>query len=98
MAVGSNIEHQCEVQSWNGVVAIAAGHEYSIGLRYDGTMYGIGNNNNHQCSVAKWQDIIAVAATANHTVGMKKDATLVAKGPLYEKCIQLKGAVVCVQN
>lgn len=98
VAVGSDIEHQCEVQSWSGVVAIAAGHEYSIGLRYDGTMYDTGNNNNHQCSVAKWQNIIAIAATANHTVGMKKDATLVATGPIYEKCIQLKGAVACIQN
>ena len=98
VAVGSNTYQQCEVRSWNGVVAIAAGYEHSIGLRHDGTLYSTGNNEHDQCKVAKWRDIIAVATTADHTVGMKKDATLVSTGPVYDRCVQLQGAVVCVQN
>jgi len=94
VAVGDNSEHQCEVEAWNDVVAIAAGRAHSIGLRFDGKVYGAGADNVHQRNVANWKDIVAIAATYDHTIGMKTDATLVAAGPAYAKHVHVQQAIV----
>jgi hypothetical protein len=41
---------------------VAAGFDYTVGLRSDGTVVALGNNLNGQCNVGNWTDIIQVAA------------------------------------
>jgi alpha-tubulin suppressor-like RCC1 family protein len=57
VAVGSNLEDQCDVSTWNDIVQIAAGASHSLGLKSDGTVVAVGNNDYGQCTVAGWTDI-----------------------------------------
>ena len=59
---------------------IAAGYNYTIGLKNDGTLISAGSNDRGQCDVSDWKDIVAVSAGNRHTVGLKSDGTVVAAG------------------
>ena len=59
---------------------IAAGYNYTIGLKNDGTLISSGSNDSGQCDVSDWKDIVAVSAGNRHTVGLKSDGTVVAAG------------------
>ena len=68
---------------WAGVAqrdAVAAGWNYTIGLRADGTVVATGFNKYGQCDVSGWRDLVAVAAGGYHTVGLCADGTAVATG------------------
>ena len=62
------------------VSSIAAGSQYTVGLRSDGTVVAVGDNEDGQCDVSSWSDIVAVAAGIDHTVGLRSDGTVVAVG------------------
>jgi alpha-tubulin suppressor-like RCC1 family protein len=57
---------------------VAAGINYFIGLKSDGTVVAFGANNSGQCDVSEWTDIIAITTGAFHTVGLRADGTVVA--------------------
>ena len=59
---------------------IAAGYNYTIGLKNDGTLISAGSNDSGQCDVSDWKDIVAVSAGNRQTVGIKSDGTVVAAG------------------
>ncbi len=80
VAVGSNADGQCNVDSWTDIVAIAAGRNHTVGLKADGTAVAVGDNYYGQCDVSEWKDIVAIAAGSDHTVGLKADGTAVAVG------------------
>ena len=80
VAVGDNINVQCDVIGWTDIVAIAAGGWHTVGLKSDGTVVAGGNNDYGQCDVREWTDIVAVAAGNKHTVGLKSDGMVVAVG------------------
>ena len=80
IATGDNRWGQCDVESWDNIVAIATGSSLTVGLRTDGTVCAVGNNEAGQCDVSDWRDIIAIAAGSYHTVGLKRDGTVVATG------------------
>lgn len=59
------VEHdragECQVSTWENVVAVAAGNvhtfsntgkSHTLGLRNDGTVVATGSNEHHQCDVA----------------------------------------------
>ncbi len=60
--------------------SIAAGMNYTVGLKEDGTVSAVGYNENGQLNVSSWTNIKAVAAGWYHTVGLKEDGTVVAVG------------------
>ena len=62
---------------------IAAGYNYTIGLKNDGTLISAGSNDSGQCDVSDWKDIVAVSAGNRQTVGIKSDGTVVAAGSNY---------------
>jgi alpha-tubulin suppressor-like RCC1 family protein len=75
------------VLSWTGITQVAAGFEYTVGLKSDGTVVAVGNNGDGQCAVNSWVGITQVAAGAIDTVGLKSDGTVVAKGyDVYGQC------------
>ena len=41
---------------------VAAGYDYTVGLKSNGTVVGVGNNNSGQLNVGSWINIIQVAA------------------------------------
>ena len=59
---------------------IAAGYNYTIGLKNDGTLISAGSNDSGQCDVSNWKDIVSIFAGFIHTVGLKSDGTVVAVG------------------
>ena len=80
VAIGENINGQCDVSEWTDIVAVAAGGNHTVGLKSDGTVVAVGNNRYGQCDVSGWKDIVAVATGSAHTVGLKSDGTVVAVG------------------
>ena len=65
---------------WDTIAAretLAAGWDYTVGLKSDGTVVAVGYNGNGQCDVSDWTDIVAVAAGS---AGLKSDGTVVAVG------------------
>ena len=82
VAAGSNDKGQCNVQDWTDIIAVAAGFEYTVGLKSDGTVVATGSNPNGQCDVQDWTDIVTiyVGNTATDTIGVKSDGTIVGVG------------------
>lgn len=90
VATGSNDHGQCNVSSWENIVAIAAGYQHSIGLKSDGTVVateytGDQTDNRGQCEVSEWEGIVAIAAGTGCSVGLKSDGTVVATGQMKTK-------------
>ena len=59
---------------------VAAGNDYTVGLKANGTVVAVGENEAGQCDVDGWRGIIQVAAGIGHTVGLKANGTVVAVG------------------
>ena len=57
MAAGGDDSGQCDVAGWRGIVAVAAGSTYTLGLRADGTVVATGGDDHGQCDVAGWPTI-----------------------------------------
>lgn len=83
VAVGDNINGQCNVSAWKDIATIDAGSRHTIGLRNNGTVVAVGWNDYGQCDVSDWNDIVTISAGAHHTVGLKSDGTVVAVGDNY---------------
>jgi len=62
------------------VPMIAAGREFTLGLKSDGTVLTVGSSWDGQCDVDNWTNIRQVAAGGRHSVGLRHDGTVVAAG------------------
>ena len=63
------------------VVAIAAGSDYSLALKADGTVVGWGNNFYGQITIpAGLTNVVAIAAGDLHSLALKADGTVVGWG------------------
>ena len=71
---------QSKVNTWQGIVEVAAGEEHVVGLKYDGTVVAVGNNDNGQCEVNDWTGITAVAAARYFTVALRADGIVLIAG------------------
>ncbi|MBM3871133.1 MAG: hypothetical protein FJ392_09240 [Verrucomicrobia bacterium] len=82
VAWGRNGDGQTTVPAGlSGVVAIAAGANYTVALKSDGTVVAWGGNNHGQTNVpAGLSGVVAIAAGERHTVALKSDGTVVAWG------------------
>jgi alpha-tubulin suppressor-like RCC1 family protein len=97
VATGDNSAGQCDVSGWTGIVQVAAGSSYTVGVKSDGTVVAVGYNDSGQCNVADWTDIVQVAAGWSHTVGLKSDGTVVAVGLDYSGQCDVGGWTDIVQ-
>jgi alpha-tubulin suppressor-like RCC1 family protein len=59
---------------------IAAGIDFTVGLRAVGSVLAVGSNSFGQCSVNDWTNIVAVSAGFMHAVGLRADGTVLAIG------------------
>src|SRR6185369_15774540 len=63
------------------IKAIAAGYNYTLALRDNGTVTGWGYNGNGQLTVPTGlSDVTAIAVGSNHSVALKNDGTVTAWG------------------
>lgn len=90
VAVGDNEYGQCDVESWEGIIAIAAGDWHTVGLCKDGTLRSTKPDQNkypglylEACNVEGregWTDIVEISAGCGTTIGLKKDGSIIALG------------------
>ena len=80
IAMGSNLNGQCDVSDWREIIAVSAGSDHTIGLRSDGTVVAAGRNDEGQCNVTDWHDIIAISGGDEHSIGLRSDGTIAATG------------------
>ncbi|MGZ5565463.1 MAG: S8 family serine peptidase, partial [Limisphaerales bacterium] len=68
----------------SNVVNVAAGEDFSLALKNDGTVVGWGNNSLGQCSPpAGLSGVVAIAAGSSHALALKQDGTVVGWGSGY---------------
>lgn len=81
VAAGGNYDGECEVGTWNDIIAVAAGGSFTAGLKGDGTVVIAGGKPHDSLIQAeKWSDIVSISAGKDHIVGLKKDGTVLAAG------------------
>lgn len=80
--------------SWTDIARLAAGEEYYVGLKSDGTVAAAGNNIFGQCDVAEWEQIVFAAARNDFTIGVN-DGTVVATG--YNIDTRCAGIENCIE-
>lgn len=80
VAIGKNDYGQCDVDTWENIVAVSAGDAHTVGLKSDGTVIAAGWELSDRCDVSAWKNIKAISAGGMHTVGLKSDGTVVAVG------------------
>ena len=64
----------------SGVVTVAAGNEFSLALRSDGTVVAWGNNSERQTSVPQGLSDVKAIAAAGHCVALRSNGMLVVWG------------------
>lgn len=80
VAVGSNLNGQCNTAELQDAVAIATGDNHSLILHGNGKVTALGNNLAGICNTSDWSDIIAISAGTLHSIGLKADGTVVTLG------------------
>ena len=75
------------VSGWSGVKQLYSGANYTIGLRYDGTLLATGGEfgtADFVSELGSWRDIVALSVydsfEAGHVVGLRQDGTAIAAG------------------
>ena len=63
-----------------GSMQVAAGGNFTLGLKIDGTVVATGYGASGECNVASWNGISQVATGNGYTIGLKTDGTVVATG------------------
>jgi hypothetical protein len=85
---GSNEYGQCDVSSWQDIVAVSANNSHTIGLKSNGNVLATGLDVHGECIVSSWRDIVAISAGFYHTVGLNSDGKVVAVGYNWDgQCI-----------
>lgn len=84
VAVGDNSRGQCNVDSWENVVAIAAGDYHTVGLTADGKVLVAGDSETDEIdedgTIIGWDHIVSIAAGTGYTLGLREDGTVIAVG------------------
>lgn len=68
-----------DANTWEHIVAIAAGERYIVALTCDGQVVAAGHNGDSQTDVEEWQlqyNIVAIAAGWRHTVGLDEEGII----------------------
>ena len=68
------------IQYSNRVTQIAAGIEYTVGLRNNGTVTDVGTYMTDYIDIDGWKGIIDISGGYYHVVGLRRDGTVVSTG------------------
>lgn len=67
-------------ENWYDLVDIAAGEQFVVGLKSDGSVIADGHPSDGQLKVNKWEKVIAIDAGSRFTVGLTEDKELLFAG------------------
>jgi len=70
----------------NDFVAIAAGWEYSLALKQDGSIVGWGWNASGQATPPAGNDFVAIAAGRNYSLAIREPCQYVLAGDVNDDC------------
>ena len=73
-----------ETSGWTDIVAVAASHFHTAGLRSDGAVVVFGESSFDRYEATNWTDIAAIATTHTQTIGLRRNGTVAATGPFNE--------------
>ena len=76
MAAGRNYNGECRVSDWEDIIQVAAGENYSLGLRADGRVEQAGSN----FDLSEWENIVQISAGDYHAIALKRDGTVIGAG------------------
>lgn len=65
---------------WNDLIDVAAGEQFVVGLKYDGTVIAAGHSNDGQLKVDNWERVIDIDAGSRFTVALTEDKKLLFAG------------------
>lgn len=92
---GNTFDNRSKVSVLEEIVYVAAGNNFAVGLKSDGTVAVVddilnpGIDNAEALKVENWKDIVKVNAGHTHTVGLKSDGTVVAVGDNLMGCCEV---------
>ena len=70
-----------EPPAMTGLVAVAGGHQHSLGLKEDGSAIAWGDNGFGQCRIPETNEqFVALDGGDSHSLGLRADGTVVAWG------------------
>jgi alpha-tubulin suppressor-like RCC1 family protein len=69
-----------EIIGWEGIVDVAAGNRYALGVKDDGGVLVSNNKSATYPELTSWTDIIQIATHSSHVVGLKSDGTVIGTG------------------
>ena len=78
-AEGHNSNGCCDVDNWREIKAVACGNDFTVGLRYDGTVV----TTSRHTVVNTWTEIVEIAAGWDFIVGLRVDGTVLTAGTKY---------------
>ena len=65
---------------WNNLIDIAAGEQFVVGLKSNGTVIAAGHNGDGQINVESWNNVIDIDAGARFTVALTENKELLFSG------------------
>lgn len=69
-----------DLDIWNDLIDIAAGEQFVVGLKSNGTVIADGHNGDGQLNVEDWNNVIDIDAGSRFTVALTKDKQLLFAG------------------
>ena len=80
-ASGNGRKGRCDVGSWSGLVEVAAGYDFSLGLRSDGTVLMAGEDPLvSKEAIALWRDVVHISANASSVIALDSAGRVFVEG------------------
>lgn len=79
-AANRKTDFRIDVSSWSDIVDVAAGQQYVVGLRADGTLTAQGNDGYGETNIDSWSNIVSIAAGWQQTAGLSADGRVFITG------------------
>ena len=73
VAKGDKSDGKCDVEGWKEIVAVAAGWDFTVGVRRDGCVVFAGKDysaEGHPIDLTSWHDVVDVSATGYAVMGL----------------------------
>lgn len=78
--IAGNHGKTADLTAWYDLIDVAAGEQFVVGLKFDGTVIAVGHNGDGQINVENWINVIDIDAGSRFTVALTEDKELLFTG------------------